>query len=44
MLGRGAEDRRAGLVLGVLVAGATLAIVVGAAGASSSAAYSHVVW
>ena len=34
---------RAGLVLGLLIAGASLAIVVGAAGASSTAAYSHVV-
>ncbi len=34
---------RAGLVLGLLIAGASLAIVVGAAGASSTPAYSHVV-
>jgi hypothetical protein len=34
---------RAGLVLGLVIAGASLAIVVGAAGASSTAAYSHVV-
>ena len=34
---------RAGLVLGLLIAGASLAIVVGTAGASSTPAYSHVV-
>ena len=34
---------RTALALGLLIAGASLAIVVGAAGASSGGAYSHVV-